>query len=202
MCAILAPALAPVLIVALLAAPPARAASEPRPPARGSAREAEPLDLLARFERPLARHGDWVRLPDGCSAWRPSAAGESWRPYLSGAWTWTDEGWFWVSEEPWAWATYHYGWWRHDGRLGWIWIPGVEWAPAWVVWRHGGGAVGWAPRSDDGAVLAAHWTFVATGSLAGARLPAAALHAARLPALLASSRPVEEPPVSARREAR
>ena len=25
------------------------------------------------------------------------------------------------------------------------WIPGHEWAPAWVSWRHGGGFFGWAP---------------------------------------------------------
>ena len=27
----------------------------------------------------------------------------------------------------------------------WVWVPGVEWAPAWVTWRVGGGYIGWAP---------------------------------------------------------
>src|SRR5262249_17951723 len=48
-------------------------------------------------------------------------------------------------DEPWGWATYHYGRWVFDPALGWVWIPGYDWAPAWVTWRFGGGDVGWAP---------------------------------------------------------
>jgi len=29
--------------------------------------------------------------------------------------------------------------------LGWVWVPGYEWAPAWVSWRYGDEYVGWAP---------------------------------------------------------
>ena len=28
---------------------------------------------------------------------------------------------------------------------GWIWVPGHEWAPAWVTWGESGGYYGWAP---------------------------------------------------------
>jgi hypothetical protein len=34
-------------------------------------------------------------------------------------------------------------------------VPGIEWAPAWVSWRVGGGYVGWAPLPPRGAVVAA-----------------------------------------------
>ena len=55
-----------------------------------------------------------------------------WRPYYYGRWEWTTEGWLWVSDEPFGWATYHYGRWSFDGGLGWFWVPGYQWAPAWV----------------------------------------------------------------------
>jgi hypothetical protein len=51
----------------------------------------------------------------------------------------------WFSDEPWAWAAYHYGRWTYNPYYGWVWIPGYEWAPAWVSWRTGGGYYGWAP---------------------------------------------------------
>lgn len=58
---------------------------------------------------------------------------------------WTDGGWYWVSDEQWAWATYHYGRWVYDSYYGWVWTPDTEWAPSWVSWREGDGYVGWAP---------------------------------------------------------
>ncbi|MCW3121659.1 MAG: hypothetical protein JWQ38_1151, partial [Flavipsychrobacter sp.] len=39
----------------------------------------------------------------------------------------------------------HYGRWTYNSYYGWVWIPGHEWAPAWVSWRSGGGVYGWAP---------------------------------------------------------
>ena len=47
----------------------------------------------------------------------------------------------------WGWAPFHYGRWYHDDYYGWAWVPGYEWAPAWVSWRSGGGYYGWAPMS-------------------------------------------------------
>jgi hypothetical protein len=57
----------------------------------------------------------------------------------------SEYGWTWVSNEPYGWATYHYGRWDRDPRFGWIWIPGTIWGPAWVSWQSGGGYIGWAP---------------------------------------------------------
>ncbi len=49
-----------------------------------------------------------------------------------------------------AWATYHYGGWDFDPQFGWYWMPQIQWAPAWVSWREGGGYVGWAPLGPSG----------------------------------------------------
>jgi hypothetical protein len=97
------------------------------------------------FYSGLSAYGEWVLVDQDVYAWRPTGVTVGWRPYFSGRWAWTDDGWYWLSEEPWAWATYHYGRWYYDDYYGWMWIPGYEWAPAWVEWRYGGDCVGWAP---------------------------------------------------------
>jgi hypothetical protein len=61
-------------------------------------------------------------------------------------------------------VVYHYGRWIHD-RGAWFWVPGDEWAPAWVNWRYGGDDIGWAPMPPDDLVDAydddaEYWSFV------------------------------------------
>ncbi|MFY9821023.1 MAG: DUF6600 domain-containing protein [Thermoanaerobaculia bacterium] len=97
------------------------------------------------FYDDLASYGNWVERPNYGWAWRPHAVASSWRPYQAGHWVWTDEGWAWISDEPYGWATYHYGRWYDDPDYGWEWIPGDEWAPAWVAWQEGDDYIGWAP---------------------------------------------------------
>jgi hypothetical protein len=93
----------------------------------------------------LQPYGTWVEDPEYGDVWVPDVD-ESFRPYASrGHWVLTDYGNVWVSNYPWGWATFHYGRWRYDDYYGWEWIPGNEWAPAWVRWRHGHGYYGWAP---------------------------------------------------------
>ena len=58
-------------------------------------------------------------------------------------------GWTWVSNEPFGWATYHYGRWAYSNRLGWVWVPGTQWAPAWVAWRGSDDHLAWAPLPPD-----------------------------------------------------
>jgi hypothetical protein len=86
---------------------------------------------------PLSAHGQY-RISFGVFH-------ESLRPHNVGRWAWTSGGWYWISDEPWGWATYHYGTWYLDPVYGWVWIPDYEWAPAWVEWRYGGDYIGWAP---------------------------------------------------------
>src|SRR5579862_4155701 len=97
------------------------------------------------FYAPLAPDGDWVAIGTYGRCWRPRGVASDWRPYCNGSWQETDAGWYWVSDEPWAWATYHYGRWDYADQYGWYWVPQTQWAPAWVSWHEGGGYVGWAP---------------------------------------------------------
>ncbi len=92
------------------------------------------------FIRPLAQYGDWVESRWG-RAWAPRVA-SNWRPYTNGYW---GENRLWITDEPWGWATYHYGRWAFDERAGWVWVPGTEWAPSWVAWRDSDDYSGWAP---------------------------------------------------------
>lgn len=95
---------------------------------------------VADFYEPLSRHGRWVDSRWG-RAFQPFAE-SGWRPYVNGHWA-SDR--FWVSDDPWGWATDHYGRWGYDERIGWVWVPGTEWGPSWVAWRDADAVTGWAP---------------------------------------------------------
>lgn len=104
------------------------------------------------FYEPLTPYGEWVVVGSYGRCWRPARVEADWRPYCNGSWQRTDDGWYWVSDEPWGWATYHYGRWDMNDEFGWYWVPQTVWAPAWVSWHEGGGYIGWAPLSPSGRV--------------------------------------------------
>jgi hypothetical protein len=97
------------------------------------------------FYDDLASSGNWVQSPSYGWVWSPRSVASDWRPYRDGNWVWSDQGWTWVSNESYGWATYHYGRWYDDPEFGWAWVPGNDWAPAWVSWQEGGDYIGWAP---------------------------------------------------------
>ncbi|MEY2562061.1 MAG: hypothetical protein QOH88_254 [Verrucomicrobiota bacterium] len=102
------------------------------------------------FYRKLEPYGAWRDTATYGYVWQPREAEDrSWRPYTDGHWVYTDAGWTWVSEEPFGWATYHYGRWVRLHRVGWVWVPGDEWAPAWVSWRTSKDYIGWAPLPPE-----------------------------------------------------
>jgi hypothetical protein len=100
----------------------------------------------------LSSQGSWIEVGDYGYCFQPNVAvsNSDWRPYSDGYWAYTDAGWTWVSYEDFGWATYHYGRWADLDSYGWVWVPGYEWAPAWVSWRTGGDYVGWAPLPPSG----------------------------------------------------
>src|SRR5258707_8656814 len=75
------------------------------------------------FYSSLSPYGEWINCDYGL-AWRPYHVEHYWRAYLHGRWIWTSYGWYWASEEPFGWATFHYGRWYDDDYYGWIWTPG------------------------------------------------------------------------------
>ncbi len=101
------------------------------------------------FYDSLEPYGEWFETPDYGYVWHPRNVDDNWRPYTEGNWAYTDSGWTWVSEEPFGWATYHYGRWIEIDRVGWTWVPDREWGPAWVSWRRSEQHVGWAPLPPE-----------------------------------------------------
>jgi hypothetical protein len=70
-----------------------------------------------------------------------------WAPYVYGSWSDVGGQLFWVPGEPWGWIPYHLGIWQWDKKLGWVWLPGSLFAPAWVDWEFFFGYSGWRPWS-------------------------------------------------------
>lgn len=128
----------------------------------------------------LSNYGAWQTSRRYGDVWVPSVAAQ-WRPYTDGRWIWTDDGWYWQSNEPFGAVVYHYGNWVYDDDLGWVWIAGDEWAPAWVVWRESADDIGWAPAPPPQVRVVADtwWAFA----------PVAALGAVNI---LQEVRPVEQ----------
>ena len=150
--------------VLALAVPLASAALPPLPHLPGPPplpSPPRPVDLGFFFDD-LAGHGDWVQRPSYGWVWSPRDVAPDWRPYEEGRWAYTDQGWTWISDEPFGWATYHYCRWYDDPDLGWSWVPGYEWAPSWVSWQEGADYVGWAPLPPRGRRAASpyHYVFV------------------------------------------
>ncbi|MDP9291160.1 MAG: hypothetical protein M3O82_02215 [Verrucomicrobiota bacterium] len=112
---------------------------------------AAPTTSYDLFYKALGTDGDWIETDTYGYVWRPNVAvrNPAWRPYTFGHWAETDYGWTWVSDEPFGWATYHYGRWARLRGIGWAWVPGDDWAPAWVSWRYSDDYVGWAPLPPE-----------------------------------------------------
>src|SRR5256712_5091087 len=112
---------------------------------------ARPTSGYSTFYAKREPHGAWLETGDYGYVWRPREAesSRSWRPYTNGRWVYSDAGWTWISEEPFGWATYHYGRWTRLRGIGWVWVPGNQWAPAWVSWRKSNDYVGWAPLPPE-----------------------------------------------------
>jgi hypothetical protein len=119
---------------------------------------AEPAVNFPYFQEQLAPYGTWVDAPGYGQCWQPFGLPPGWRPYYDGGhWVYTDAGLYWQSDYPWGAIPFHYGRWAWAGRYGWIWAPGYEYAPAWVLWRHTGKYLGWAPLPYGSVWVAAGW---------------------------------------------
>ena len=64
------------------------------------------IHARADFYAPLTPQGTWVEVGSYGRCWHPAHLAVEWRPYCYGHWVWTDCGWYWESDEPWAWACY------------------------------------------------------------------------------------------------
>jgi len=109
----------------------------------------------------LDGHGHWVESSEFGWVWQPDGVAEDWRPYYDGRWAPYAGGMTWISAEPWAYVAYHHGRWHWSVGVGWFWIPGVNYSPAWVAWNYTPGYYGWAPLGYYNTPC--HWGYGAWG---------------------------------------
>jgi hypothetical protein len=165
--------------VVLLAAPlaPVRAQQswgatpEPEPPWPGEETPAEPAEVgppppetqppaqqptQASFDQSLAPYGQWLDTPEYGRVWTPNEPSD-WQPYTDGRWVFTDLGWTFASAVPWGRVVFHYGRWGFRAGVGWFWVPGFQWSPAWVSWRTSNSYVCWSPLGPVGFAYPTVW---------------------------------------------
>ena len=116
---------------------------------------------LRYYSDELDNHGRWVQSDEYGWVWQPEGVADDWRPYYDGRWAPYDGGMTWISPEPWAYVTYHHGRWNWSVGLGWTWIPGIYYSPAWVAWDYSSGYYGWAPLGYYNTPC--HWGYGAWG---------------------------------------
>ena len=138
--------------------PPPDDANEGAPPPQAQAAEppAQP-PTQQTFDQQLSPYGRWVYTPEYGRVWVPNNVSPDWQPYSDGRWVDTSYGWSFWSPVPWGWAVYHYGRWGWGAGLGWYWVPGYRWGPAWVAWRHVNGYACWAPLAPRGYRYGRSW---------------------------------------------
>ena len=127
---------------------------------RGESWERVPTEIRYYADE-LDANGRWVESEEFGWVWQPRGVAEDWRPYYHGRWAPYSGGMTWISDEPWAYVAYHHGRWHWSLGVGWFWIPGVNYSPAWVAWNHTPGYYGWAPLGYHNTPC--HWGYGAWG---------------------------------------
>ncbi|MFO1115728.1 MAG: DUF6600 domain-containing protein [Beijerinckiaceae bacterium] len=149
------------------AAVPAAAAQPAAPAEAAPAPDQGQSDVRAL----LANYGTFVSHDRYGEVWRPTVTPQGWRPYEPCNWVFTKKfGWYYQDPTPWGQIVHHFGRWTNDPQMGWIWVPGDQFSPAWVIWRTSNDYIGWAPTPPDEDIRTVSaeqftkpeaWTFVA-----------------------------------------
>jgi Family of unknown function (DUF6600) len=104
--------------------------------------------MLAEHRTVLEQYGRFQPHGKYGEVWIPTATPQGWHPYPPCYWVYTKHGWHFDDKTPWGQIVHHYGRWTHDGG-SWIWVPGEEYSPGWVVWKANQEWVGWAPTPPE-----------------------------------------------------
>ena len=98
----------------------------------------------------LSQYGSFTQHPRYGEVWVPSVTPQGWHPYPPCMWVASKRfGWYFNDPSPWGAIVHHYGRWGHDPQMGWVWVPGNEFSPGWVLWRTSKDYVGWAPMLPE-----------------------------------------------------
>ena len=109
--------------------------------------------------------------------WRPTRVGSGWAPFTAGRWTEYYGDNTWIPDEPFGYATHHYGNWVYVNNA-WYWGPpetvgvGRGWYPGRVAWIGSGADVGWVPLAPNERYYSHHaWgpaaTVIGTAAVVG-----------------------------------
>src|SRR5262245_8359086 len=82
----------------------------------------------------LAKYGTFEQHAKYGEVWIPSVTPQGWHPYQPCHWVYTKYGWYFDDKTEWGMIVHHHGRWTHDAARGWMWVPGDEFSPGWVVW--------------------------------------------------------------------
>ena len=105
--------------------------------------------ILAEHKAVLAQYGTFEQHPRYGEVWVPSVTPQGWHPYQPCHWIYTKYGWYFDDKTEWGKIVHHFGRWTHEAGSGWIWVPGEQFSPGWVVWKANEQWVGWAPMPPD-----------------------------------------------------
>jgi hypothetical protein len=112
--------------------------------------EAKSTPTIAEMKQTLADYGQFITVEKYGEVWKPTVTPRGWHPYPACDWVYTKQfGWYFSDKTVWGSIVHHYGRWFHDATEGWLWQPGAEFSPGWVVWRTSEQWVGWAPTPPD-----------------------------------------------------
>ena len=180
----------------VLAAAPARAQPGDDYDSDSGEPPGEAISSVDVFYDQLSPYGYWVQDPQAGTVFIPSQ--DNYVPYRDGHWDYTDVGLVWTSNEPFAWATSHYGRWFFSNTFSrWGWVPDTTWGPSWVDWRETDGYFGWAPLPPEGLIDAGYtvplfaWAFAPSAHLCDAGVSRFFVPRARVEVLARSSRPIQ-----------
>lgn len=129
--------------------------------------------ILAQHEQTLSQYGSFYEHAKYGKVWVPAATTvpQGWHPYPACNWIYTKYGWYFDDKTAWGQIVHHYGRWAHEDKVGWMWVPGEEFSPGWVIWRTSEQWTGWAPTPPDVDMKTLdtesfntdkHWTFIET----------------------------------------
>ena len=159
--------------------------------------------ILANHEATLASYGTFFEHQKYGKVWMPSAAvaPQGWHPYPPCHWVNTKYGWYFQDNTPWGAIVHHHGRWAHEPKVGWMWIPGEEFSPGWVIWKTSEQWVGWAPTPPDQDMKTLDadefntdkmWTFMDARKFGKSCAGDAVVAASQVPVILAQTRYITE----------
>jgi hypothetical protein len=105
--------------------------------------------LAEQHKTVLAQYGKFEQHAKYGEVWVPTVTPQGWHPYPACNWIYTKYGWYFDDKTEWGAIVHHHGRWTHEAGRGWMWVPGEEFSPGWVVWKANEQWVGWAPTPPD-----------------------------------------------------